>query len=215
MNVKVVVFLSVFKYLRKIYRAYNAEWDVPNVLIEYSGEKILHISDTPTSIYRKIYELVDLIKPSTIIHTGDLVDNIKLEITPGQKQLYIKFAQKFLDNLSSLNVQKIFLVPGNHDSLMDLILSDKVIIMQEGSKLCLSNLVFSLSHKNENLLEGGDYYLFGHNFEPSPFSKEENVSLNGISYINIILLPNGEVFKLQYPWFTNNDRSYRRIMRLT
>ena len=40
---------------------------------------LLHISDTPESIYPYLFKLIDNLAPDLIIHTGDLVDNFKLE----------------------------------------------------------------------------------------------------------------------------------------
>ncbi|HHI00115.1 MAG TPA: metallophosphoesterase, partial [Thermococcus litoralis] len=50
---------------------------LPKELLESGEAKIMHISDTPDNIYPFILNLIEKSRPDYIIHTGDLVDNIK------------------------------------------------------------------------------------------------------------------------------------------
>src|SRR6056297_2895295 len=80
--------------------------------------KIMHISDTPESIYSHIYKMLSYSRPDVIIHTGDLVDNLKLE-NAGEEllPLYQKKSAEFISNLEKLTNSRIIYVPGNHDDL--------------------------------------------------------------------------------------------------
>ena len=49
-------------------------------LNDIKGPVLLHISDTPSEIYPYIFKIIDILKPQYIFHTGDLADNVKLEI---------------------------------------------------------------------------------------------------------------------------------------
>jgi hypothetical protein len=51
-----------------------------DLLNDVKGPVLLHISDTPSEIYPFIFKIIDVLKPKYIIHTGDLADNVKLEI---------------------------------------------------------------------------------------------------------------------------------------
>lgn len=51
---------------------------IPAELADTKGPLLLHISDTPQEIYPYIIKFVQMLQPSYIVHTGDLVDNIKL-----------------------------------------------------------------------------------------------------------------------------------------
>ena len=46
------------------------------------GPFILHISDTPTSYYANIERLLKQIRPTLLIHTGDLADEYKVGRIP-------------------------------------------------------------------------------------------------------------------------------------
>ncbi|OFB68367.1 hypothetical protein JS77_10195 [Synergistes jonesii] len=53
-------------------------------------EMVLHISDTPQTMYHYLRRALRRLKPAWIVHTGDFVDNVKLEKRPGLIDLYRK-----------------------------------------------------------------------------------------------------------------------------
>lgn len=59
-------------------------------------EMVLHISDTPQTMYHYLRRALRRLKPAWIVHTGDFVDNVKLEKRPGLIDLYRKKIKDFL-----------------------------------------------------------------------------------------------------------------------
>jgi hypothetical protein len=49
---------------------------------------MLHVSDTPFAFYRCLERIIDILLPPCILHTGDFVDEIKLEQTKRDLGLY-------------------------------------------------------------------------------------------------------------------------------
>ncbi|WP_367884326.1 metallophosphoesterase [Thermococcus sp. JCM 11816] len=85
---------------------------------ENEDEKaLLHISDTPERTYPpRIAQLIDELHPDYIVHTGDLVDNIKLERRPDLKPpLYVGGVRKLARILKGSGGAELYIVPGNED----------------------------------------------------------------------------------------------------
>lgn len=212
-NSKGAEIMSSKRHLRRIFNRIFAKWEIPEEVINTAETKILHISDTPRSIHKKIIDLVAIINPEIIIHTGDLVDDIKLEFNKWEINRYEKYANRFLEALNTTKAKTIYVIPGNHDTTDVLNKYKKIKIILPGSTIDIQGRRLSLGHINEELTSGGDYYLFGHNFDDSPYGKIQS-SLNGVKYISVLLLPSEKIFSLEYPWYTNHDRKYLRFKKL-
>lgn len=202
--------------IKKIFKNFSSDiYDFKNrfkLPIEYHSSselKIMHISDTPESIYKHIYKMLNYSRPDIIIHTGDVVDNLKLEDT-GEELLpiYKKRSAEFIKNLEKITNARIIYVPGNHDNY-DIIAENKSRseIMAEGSVLELDGVKIGLAHYPDNLPVDADINLFGHNkFEKND---SDNKYLNGILNINYLLLPSKEDYKVDYPWIVEQGRQYK------
>ncbi len=172
--------------------------------------KILHISDTPDNIYKFIFSVIDRLKPDYIIHTGDLVDNIKLgsgaPINP-----YKKSVNNFLKEFTKRDWAETYIVLGNHDDIetMNKLAKGKVHIYQEGTTIDIKGIKLGLAHYKENLPDNVEIKLYGH--DKTGVDSSEILYLNGLLDINIILLPDKEVHKLSYPLKTDNGRQYKRL----
>lgn len=183
---------------------------VAPIVRSFERPYVLHISDTPSSSYRFIFRLVDQLKPKYLIHTGDMIDEIKLEIRPGRLPDYVLSFQKIIRLLEALPVEQIYLIPGNHDDLPSMRnSSQRCVILPERSWLELEGRSFFLTHQYEEVEVDADYYLFGHNLpeiaQNDPTSGPQK--LNGIPAINIISLASGEVKKIPYPSGTDSART--------
>ncbi|MFZ5969021.1 MAG: metallophosphoesterase [Bacillota bacterium] len=170
-----------------------------------SSIKIIHISDTPSMIYSDIYRLVKIINPDVLIHTGDLVDDVKLEMLPQQITKYKARANDFLKNVSNHTKDMVVVVPGNHDEPKVLTKQREIKIVEEGKVFEKYNMKLGLAHYFERLPKDCDYYLYGH----SKVDHVEDNYLNGIDFINIIKVEEGKVFRLLYPSGTDNYRLRR------
>ena len=180
------------------------------MLDSIKGPIILHISDTPIDIYGYIYRIIDILKPQYIIHTGDMADNIKLEIYKSQIDCYLSGVKRFIERIEKNDFAKIYYALGNHDdpeivtNLMKkgIILEDD-IVMIEGYKLLINH------YYKETAYNDIDFHLYGHSFEPAHFNKNGTIGLNGLININIIDLSNKGVFHLEYPNGTNTSRKMK------
>lgn len=168
--------------------------------------KILHISDTPSSIYRSITRLVKKVNPDVLIHTGDIADDVKLEMVPKLIESYKARANRFLSDLSPFVRDKIIIVPGNHDDIDALDRRINVDVVQEGQTVNLYGVKIGLAHKSENLPSGCSLYMFGH----KKTDIKDNRYINGIDNISIINIDNLSVIKLYYPYGTDNHRMRQR-----
>lgn len=169
---------------------------------------LLHISDTPSQFYPELNRIIKLISPRYIIHTGDLVDNIKIELSPSLLTKYKYEVKKILDILNSANTDNIYVTIGNHDDY-DFIDNNKgkikIYTKMEGININNTKLVFS--HYWDYLKqETADIYLFGHDVETKTSITESGIYLNGILSINIINLDTMEVNSIKYPFGTDSAR---------
>lgn len=200
--------------LKKVFRDVSAgisdfanRYKLPAEFHNSNELKIMHISDTPESIYSHIYKMLSYSRPDVIIHTGDLVDNLKLE-NLGENVLpnYKSRSAEFIQNLEKLTAARIIYIPGNHDNLKILKENvDRSEVYEEGSIIELGGVKIGVAHYPDNLPENADIKLFGHN---KSFSKNE-VYYNGILNINFILLPSKSDYKVSYPWTVDQGRQYK------
>lgn len=190
---------------------FKNRYKLPNEYHNSSELKVMHISDTPESIYSHIYRMVSYSQPDIIIHTGDLVDNLKLENTGAEMiPLYQKKSAEFIRNLEKLTSARIIYVPGNHDDVESIktnIKSSEIIV--EGSLINLEGIKIGLSHYPQNSPQSADINLYGHNYQQI-FSKNHK-NLNGLLGINYLLLPSAENYKINYPWIVNQGRKYKTL----
>jgi predicted phosphodiesterase len=183
-------------------------------VIVQEGVKVLHITDTPTISYGAILKLINKISPDYIIHTGDLADNIKLEIYPEKIDLYKKKVKGFILALESINCKK-YVVIGNHDDgtyLEELSETTQIVHNFKSVGICDKN--FIITHKLEDimdedaLIESSDYILHGHSFYDELFNHHTKV-LNGLKGIYLIYPEKDEVYHIDYPVGTNDSRMQR------
>ncbi len=178
--------------------------------LQTTEEKIvLHISDTPDSIYPFLLELIDELKPDVIIHTGDVADNIKLGLGLSE-ELYAAKVTDFLSELEARDWATTYIVPGNHDSVPILKeKTDNIILQEEETIIEVEGVNIGVAHYIENLPPRAAINLYGHN--KKTFQARDKLFLNGILSINIILLPSGQHFQIPYPWKTKTGRQYKRL----
>ena len=151
-----------------------------------------------------MYRLLEKIRPNVLIHTGDLVDHLKLENHAYLHSLYQEQLEKFIDQLEHLPVDTIYLVPGNHDD-PDLIdcTCRRCRVMPESSLVQFGSFKLGLAHKPQYLPPGADFALYGHSLDkPAALAGRP---LSGLTHINI-LLADGRVHFIPYPRGTDVAR---------
>ncbi|SMP66428.1 metallophosphoesterase [Anoxynatronum buryatiense] len=182
---------------------------IPPELAATRGPLILHMSDTPAEIYPFLYQLVTLIKPAHILHTGDVADNYKIEKQNSQLSQYQQSVVPFLNQLVKISGAQLHVSPGNHDDLPTLMklfpgeaLKDRTIQLY-GKR-------FHLMHILENQREEPGYYCFGHQFQPASREEDTRILLNGLLHIHVIDVETWQVYHLEYPPGTNKFRKMDR-----
>lgn len=201
------------KFMKDIYigllSLFNYPYISEELLKDLKGPILLHISDTPVDIYHYIFRIVDILKPQFIIHTGDMADNIKLEIYKDRIDQYYKGVTKLIKGLEKNEYSKIYYVLGNHDDYEAVSqLSKRGIILEDGV-LNIDDCSFTVGHYYKEYSYEVDFNLYGHSFEPKHYTKNETIGLNGLLNINIIDLTTKRVFHLDYPSGTNASRGMK------
>jgi predicted phosphodiesterase len=168
---------------------------------------ILHISDTPRITFPYLYRIARQLAPEYLVHTGDIVDDIKLEVRPQEVGAYRREVAAFLPRLEHTPAGSIYLVPGNHDDVSVLAEhSSRAEAVPDGTVLELAGLSVAVSHKYDELIDGGDFYLFGHTPLPDHHERGGMVCLNGVATMSVIEVPSRRVHLLPYPSGTDSVR---------
>ena len=185
---------------------------IPKELIERKEPVVLHISDTPYSFFFGLGKLVDKLRPEYIVHTGDIVDNIKLELLPKSLPRYERYAKNLMDILLKPFVKELYISKGNHDDFSVLKAMGLSRVHMEDTAGCieLEKRKIGYSHYQKNLLDSNDYIkMFGHDIGSGNEITEDSIYLSGIVSINIVMLSSMKVFHLPYPMGTNDSRLRR------
>lgn len=184
---------------------------IPQELSETEEKRLLHISDTPAGFYPDLRRLVERLKPEYIVHTGDMVDNIKLQLYPTSLHEHEKGVRKLASMLEASGAE-IVLALGNHDDF-DIVRKyfKRSYIIRNAETVMIEGLSFRISHFPEGIRElPSRYNLFGHDLTLKNGCVDDKLYFNGISYINIIGLESGTYTELCYPSGTDDARLGRR-----
>jgi len=169
---------------------------VPKHLLYRKSPLVMHVSDTPDYIYKYLFRIILQLNPEVLIHTGDIIDNTKMENRSHLEESYANTFSKLVVNLKRHITGKVILVPGNHDNI-DIMTKQcqDCTIANEGSVIELFGKSFELSHYAEKLSGKADYCLYGHNSR----SINKNNFYNGYIHINFFLPVEEIVFTMKYP----------------
>ncbi|MBF8983960.1 metallophosphoesterase [Lutibacter sp. B2] len=174
-----------------------------------SNEKILvHISDTPVNFFSALNTLLKKITPAYIIHTGDMVDNIKLEMYPYRVDEYSKHVHTLIKILENSSARKIYLALGNHDSktIVESYIN-KSILVEGIQHIQIEGIPINISHYSSEIVKSpAKYNFFGHDLSLKSKISHEQIYLNGLLGIHIILLDSNKIFTLPYPYGTDDSR---------
>lgn len=197
--------------------AFNTVVDRALVALRWQPEEmdgrgmIMHLSDTPSGIYGYIARLLRRTRPSVIVHTGDLADDIKLELYPGESERYRAAARRLLDIVRAPH-RRVYMVLGNHDDRELLPPAPPDCQVYGGAvTLTLLGASFRISHYIQALREQpASYNLFGHTSTPHSHEDEsKRVFLNGMEGIRLIDPRDGAIWQFDYPKGTNEARMLR------
>lgn len=185
---------------------------LPQDVLERPGEFLLHLSDTPSSFFPDVARMIKQINPSWIVHTGDLVDQIKLGICPGRIGEYrhkLAGLSHILDGGAKEGRFEAVIALGNHDDPESVreFFPHCHIIDKVGS-FTVGPWSFVASHYSR-LIEAADneVALWGHDL-----SRPDGLStgLNGLASVNLFSLGTGGVYRIPYPSRIDDERQLKR-----
>lgn len=177
---------------------------------------ILHVSDTPSNMFPYLRRALRRLRPAWIVHTGDIVDDIKLEMRPGMVGLYKRKAAALIRLFEEENCGTI-LITGNHDdvpTLLELTAESSVQVWSRPGRFYMGSFRFRAGHTYEDIADNaGEYNLYGHSMEhPTTIDEDGRFFLNGLEEMHLIHMETGDVIPIQYPPGTNDARlEHKRI----
>lgn len=182
---------------------------MPDHLYEFRGRCLLHVSDTPTTFYGDLKRLVNFLNPSCLVHTGDMVDDIKLAIRPGSAWLFRKRLISLFKAIETVPLENVAIACGNHDIPEAIrMAAPKCLLFEGGGRVRMCGMNLALGHSIDELSSPpADYNLYGHDVTPPPVCSG-GIFLNGVLGINVIRLDGGAgvVETLQYPPYVDEAR---------
>ena len=175
--------------------------------------KVLHISDTPTTIYGYLARVLRRVAPAVVVHTGDLADDIKLEMYPAEADNYAAAVRR-LANILLAPHRTVVLALGNHDraDLLPFLPSQCIVCDNDDAiNMTFFGARFRMSHYVERVTDKPELYnLFGHEPERESFMDgTDRYFFNGIELMRMIDPVTGEIAALSYPGETKNARALR------
>ncbi|WP_053957669.1 metallophosphoesterase [Inediibacterium massiliense] len=193
---------------KKLFYSITGNVYIPPEILHTHEEILLHISDTPVNFFSPLKRILHQLKPDYIVHTGDLVDNIKLEIYPYRLEEYKKNVKSLIQIVESSSAKEIYLTIGNHDhkeTVQQFI--KKSFIIEKRQTITIQDHSMDIGHfPNKTSPSSIKYHLFGHDLTLHTQINDKKIYLNGLSTINIIFLNSGKIFTLPYPYGTNDSR---------
>lgn len=169
-------------------------------LADSRGPRILHISDTDTSLYPMAEELIRLVRPDLLIHTGDMADEFKVGRIPEHIPGYLPHVRHLLDVMKE-NAGEVWVVPGNNDHMPLLSAEPGIRLLTPGSRAEWQGVKFYLSHVTMGKIEDAQFALYGHGPTGDihrPWNNPDDgvTYLNGVYFWHIIDAPTGRYVAL-------------------
>lgn len=201
---------------RRIFNSILGRVHIEQELTDLNRLRLLHISDTPSSLYPEIRRVIRILKPDYIVHTGDIADDIKLHMHPSYLSRYKHEAKKMLKILNTSSARWVYLSLGNHDDLEFVKKhAGRIEVIEDKKLLEINDKAFAICHYSDHLSDvDADIYLYGHDLSIGSQSVGEKEYLNGISAIHLIDVATLDIVKLDYPLGTDNERLKRRKTNL-
>lgn len=169
---------------------------------------IMHISDTPSSLYNSLERFIKKVKPTYIIHTGNFSDHLRLNNDAQGLTHYKRSTKRFLGILESSDAKMVYGVFGNFDNPAILeSQSQRINWIEDFADITLEGMQLRISHLPKYALSAeADISLFGHDLEILSYISKDAIYLNGLESIHMISLDNKQITHIEYPIGTNDTR---------
>lgn len=204
--------VKIIRILKKLF----GRVDLSGIQIQPQSPTLLHISDTPSQFYPELGRIIRTLKPTYIVHTGDLVDNVKLGLYPSSINRYAHEIKPLLKILNTCEAERILFTMGNHDSLNHLVENSGRIQIESNVHLDVYHgCRVAAAHYSESLIDvAADIYLYGHDTSKPSHEEYGHTFLNGIEHMHLIDLNTHKVTKIPYPVGTDSLRLNRHRIGL-
>lgn len=178
---------------------------VPREITESKSLKLLHIGDTSSYTYPYYKELISKVKPDIILHTGDLVDEVKAGRMIYTEEEYETGLLQILYILKHSGAKKIYIVPGNND-LTEQIKKHATFaqVLSPNTQLEICGITCTLAHAWYEVTTESQWFFYGHGLTGEAWTPDMN-DVNGVCRFNaiwgprVILLPEKQMLKWSRP----------------
>lgn len=174
------------------------------------GPYALHVSDTPSAFYPELRRVIGILNPEYILHTGDLVDNLKLQLYPSLSVRYERELAALLRLLDSSRAREIHIALGNHDDESAVARrAGRARIYPEGGRVTLGGIDIAFGHYAPTTPptdRPARIYLYGHDLSIPSYSGQDCSYLNGVEAMHLIDLDSGRYVAIDYPVGTESAR---------
>ncbi len=177
------------------------EYRLPDGAQLLTGRRLLHISDTSTRDFSDVEMLIKEFKPHVILHTGDMVDEVKVGRIPEVREEYIA-KLSVLSNLLRESGAELVVVSGNND------LPDKIEEFLPTARILKKNSVIEIDgeecrvgHSVMAMTFDRRWCFYGHGYTGDDWSPAENdpsrhVRLNGCETYHLCCLKDGKYYAI-------------------
>lgn len=179
--------------------------ELPTKLREEKSVKLLHIGDTHSITYPYYKQIIKMVKPDIIIHTGDTVDEVKVGRIPGTESEYLEKAQVLL-NILKESEKKVYWIPGNNDLPEEIAKRAPFIeVVQPDTVLHIEGVDVCVTHSREQISKKADIYLYGHGRRAETGRLEQREYGSDSLYLNVMwniyvcVLPQRELYEFERP----------------
>lgn len=174
------------------------------------GTLLVHVSDTPWEIYPFVRRLLRQVRPDFVVHTGDMVDDVKLEHDGDKRERWHSRTRQLLHILEGEGTRQVYVVPGNHDDRDLLATTASRARIVDPGPVSIGGRTFYLDHYGPEGGARGEFDLYGHNRHPPTMRTDSGMLLNGLSAASVIDLSRGRVYSVDYPMDTDRYRLLER-----
>lgn len=175
--------------------------EIPAQLREEKGLKILHIGDTHSAYYPFCRQVIRLVKPDVIIHTGDSADEIKVGRIPGTEESYLSKVRVLMDILKESG-STVYWNTGNNDLPEEVAkMAPFLHIVEPDTVLQIGGHNICLTHARGQITKEADMYLYGHGLCAETFEEEFGTTwhLNCEWSFYVCVLPEKTLYRIRRP----------------
>lgn len=175
--------------------------EIPAQLRHEKGLKILHIGDTHSAYYPLCKQVIRLVQPDIIIHTGDSADEMKVGWNHAVRDSYLEKVRVLMDILKESG-STVYWNTGNNDLPEEVAkMAPFVHIVEPDTVLQIGGYDICLTHSREQITKEADIYLYGHSTRAESFEEEFGTTwhLNSLWSFHVCVLPQKTLYRIRRP----------------